>query len=57
MNHKNANGNCSKCHPSKSSAYTCYNCHDKAKMENKHDEKGIFDIASRCAECHRGGDD
>ncbi|UCH58892.1 MAG: hypothetical protein JSV61_11820 [Anaerolineales bacterium] len=55
IEHKNAGGVCSRCHPSNSPAYTCYNCHDRAKMESKHAEKNIFDIASRCADCHPNG--
>ena len=57
IDHKKANGECSRCHPSNSRGYTCYNCHDRAKMEEKHAEKNIFDIASRCAECHPDGKD
>ena len=53
--HKNADGVCSRCHPSNSPAYTCYNCHDRARMESKHAEKDIFDIANRCADCHPNG--
>ncbi len=55
INHKNADGVCSRCHPSNTNGYTCYNCHDRQKMENKHAEKNIFDIANRCADCHPDG--
>lgn len=55
MNHGNANGDCSKCHPSGGSQYNCFACHDKDKMINKHNEKGITDIAGRCLNCHPGG--
>jgi len=57
INHKNADGVCSRCHPSNSPAYTCYNCHDRARTESKHAEKDIFDIANRCADCHPNGND
>ncbi len=33
----------------------CYKCHDKAKMENKHAEEDILDIAGRCLSCHPKG--
>jgi hypothetical protein len=55
MNHGDAKGNCSKCHPSGGAQYNCYACHDKDKMINKHNEKGISDIGSRCLDCHPGG--
>ncbi len=55
MDHKGAKGQCSRCHPAKTPNYTCYNCHDKAKTEQKHAEKNIFDVANRCAECHPNG--
>ncbi|HSF79815.1 MAG TPA: hypothetical protein VLA49_01190 [Anaerolineales bacterium] len=55
IDHKNAGGVCSRCHNSNSPGYTCYNCHDRARMESKHAEKNIFDIANRCADCHPNG--
>jgi hypothetical protein len=55
MNHGNANGKCSSCHPSGGSSYNCFACHDKAKMTEKHNEEGISDFASRCLACHPGG--
>jgi len=57
INHKNADGNCANCHNSKSSSWTCYNCHDRTKMEEKHAEKNISDLASRCINCHPNGQD
>jgi hypothetical protein len=57
IDHKNANGICSNCHNDKSAGWTCYNCHDRAKMEEKHAEKNISDIASRCINCHPNGKD
>jgi hypothetical protein len=54
-NHGDADGECAACHPSGTSNWSCYNCHDQAKMESKHAEKEIFDIASRCLECHPQG--
>jgi hypothetical protein len=56
MNHGDANGKCSKCHPSGGANYNCYACHDKDKMINKHNEKSITDISNRCLECHRRGE-
>jgi hypothetical protein len=56
MDHGDAKGNCSKCHPSGGAKYNCYACHNKEKMIKKHDEKGISDIGSRCLNCHPNGD-
>jgi hypothetical protein len=55
MNHGGAGGKCATCHPSGGSSWTCFNCHNKAEMDKKHNEKGIPDYASRCLECHAGG--
>jgi hypothetical protein len=55
VNHKNAEGVCARCHPSKTADWTCYQCHDRAKTEQKHSEKNIFDIATRCIACHPTG--
>jgi len=54
-NHGNANGECSKCHTEGTNNVNCYKCHDKGKMENKHAEKDIFNIAGRCLSCHPKG--
>ena len=56
MNHGGANGDCAKCHPKDTSKWTCYKCHDKTETETHHAEKNIIDIASRCLDCHNGGD-
>ena len=55
MNHANANGDCSKCHPSGGADWTCYTCHDQQKMEQKHSEEGISNISTRCVDCHPNG--
>jgi hypothetical protein len=55
INHGNADGVCSKCHPSGTSSWTCFTCHDQAKMTKKHEEKGIPDYIDRCMECHGDG--
>jgi hypothetical protein len=57
MNHGKANGECAQCHPSGGSSWTCFNCHDQAKMTKKHEEKGIPDYVVRCMECHSDGKD
>ena len=56
MNHGDAGGQCSTCHPSGYSEYTCYGCHkhDPAEIEKKHQEKGIPDF-SDCTSCHATG--
>ncbi len=55
LNHGGARGECAKCHPGGTGSYTCFTCHDQAKMDKKHNEKGIPDYVSRCMECHSDG--
>jgi hypothetical protein len=57
MNHGKANGECAQCHPSGGSSWTCFNCHNEAKMNEKHQEKEIPDYVSRCLECHGNGEE
>lgn len=63
MNHGDANGKCSQCHPSGGSQFNCFACHDKGKINNEHSEEGISNFVSRCLDCHPrgkeggGGDD
>jgi hypothetical protein len=58
INHGNAGGVCSACHSAQGNSVNCFRCHDQAKMETKHAEKGIFDLAGRCLNCHpKGGND
>jgi hypothetical protein len=57
MNHGNANGDCTRCHPSGTQSWTCFTCHDKSEMDKKHNEKNISNYASRCLECHPNGRD
>ena len=54
MNHGGAGGNCGKCHPSSLMDYTCYSCHDKSKMQDKHKE--ITSNLGNCVACHANGD-
>lgn len=56
MNHGDAGGQCSTCHPSGYTEYTCYGCHkhDPAEIEKKHREEGISDF-SDCTRCHPTG--
>jgi hypothetical protein len=53
LNHGGANGQCAQCHPSGGSAWTCFNCHKKAEMDQKHNK--IPNYATRCMECHANG--
>jgi hypothetical protein len=57
MNHGNADGECADCHSSNSPSVNCYKCHNQAKMEQKHGEEGIFNIAGRCLSCHPNGEE
>jgi len=56
VNHGKANGECAQCHPSGSSSWTCFNCHNQSEMTKKHEEKGIPDYVARCMECHGNGE-
>jgi len=53
MSHGGAGGDCSTCHPGSLVEYTCYGCHDRGKMEDKHKE--ITSNLGSCATCHPGG--
>lgn len=53
-NHGNANS-CSSCHPSLTSDWTCYGCHNESELIKNHNEKNIADIGGRCMECHPDG--
>lgn len=55
INHGGANGQCAACHPGGTGSWTCFGCHDQARMDAKHLEEGITDYASRCLSCHPGG--
>jgi hypothetical protein len=55
MDHGDANGKCSKCHPSGGSQHNCFACHDKEKINKKHNEEGISDFNGRCLACHPRG--
>jgi hypothetical protein len=54
-NHGGANGVCAKCHPSGTSTWTCFTCHNQAQLTAKHQDEGISDIATRCLACHPAG--
>lgn len=51
---------CATCHdrPGDYRAYTCYGCHEHsvARMESKHREEGIRDLAN-CVRCHKSAQD
>ena len=53
MGHGNAN-TCQDCHPSSLGTWTCYTCHDRGEMMDKHSEEvgGNFE---NCLQCHAGG--
>ena len=55
INHKGADGVCATCHPSGTSSFTCFNCHNQTELTKKHNEKGIPDFIERCMECHWDG--
>lgn len=55
MKHGDADGKCSACHPAGGSKYNCFACHDKEKMQKKHNEEGISNFGSRCLNCHPNG--
>lgn len=57
MDHGGANSQCATCHPSGTGSWTCFNCHDKGELDKKHDEKDISNYASRCLDCHAGGEE
>lgn len=52
-NHGKANGECAQCHPSGTQSWTCSNCHEPGKMDNKHKE--IPNYSGRCLDCHPDG--
>ncbi|HET9951784.1 MAG TPA: class III cytochrome C family protein, partial [Candidatus Eisenbacteria bacterium] len=51
---------CATCHdrPGEYRAYTCYGCHEHSvsRMESKHREEGIADLAN-CVRCHKSAQD
>ncbi len=55
INHNGANGVCATCHPSGTSSFTCFNCHNQTELTKHHTEKGIPDYIERCMECHADG--
>jgi hypothetical protein len=55
INHGGAGGVCAKCHPSGTASWTCFTCHDQAKLTQKHSEEGILNIVGNCLACHPGG--
>ena len=55
INHNGANGVCATCHPSGTSSFTCFNCHNQSELTKKHNEKGIPDFIERCMDCHADG--
>jgi hypothetical protein len=55
MNHGDAKRICTNCHTEGTNVVDCYRCHDQQRMERKHEEKDIFNIAGRCLVCHPTG--
>ncbi|MFQ5436678.1 MAG: hypothetical protein ACE5FD_17610, partial [Anaerolineae bacterium] len=54
IDHKGANGDCSKCHPGgNTSSWTCTNCHSDQKMDEEHKEVGGY--SHNCIACHANG--
>jgi hypothetical protein len=45
---------CQTCHPANLGSYTCYDCHDPAEIEEKHQDEGISDLQD-CIRCHPSG--
>lgn len=45
---------CADCHQPNLTTWTCYPCHDRAKIEEKHVKEGIADF-SDCLRCHPTG--
>jgi hypothetical protein len=54
MNHNGANSQCATCHPSMTTAYTCFKCHNQAELTKKHAEKKIT-FPTDCMGCHANG--
>ena len=57
MTHGQENGRintCSTCHQPTLAQWTCYTCHDQAKVTKKHTKKGIANF-SDCMRCHPTG--
>lgn len=54
MNHNGANSQCATCHPSMTSAYTCFKCHNQAELTKEHAEKKIA-FPADCMGCHPNG--
>ncbi len=53
-NHEGAGGRCGECHPGPLTSYSCFGCHDRGKMEDKHKE--ITNRLADCAACHPRGE-
>ncbi len=51
MGHGDANS-CNDCHRPNLTSWSCYNCHEQAKMADKHKEIGDY---SNCLRCHADG--
>ena len=54
MKHGSKNNTCKTCHPSALTAYTCFSCHDQAKLTKKHKDEGITNFTD-CMQCHPTG--
>lgn len=54
LNHGGAGGYCARCHPGTLTDYTCYRCHQRDEIIDKHAER--FASFSDCTRCHATGD-
>jgi hypothetical protein len=54
INHRNADGVCSRCHPVSWAAYTCARCHPNGKMAEEHNDEPGY-TPDGCLRCHPTG--
>jgi hypothetical protein len=54
MNHRNADGRCSRCHPASWASWSCASCHPYRKMDEEHDEEAGYSRTA-CVRCHPDG--
>lgn len=54
MNHGEQDNACADCHQPNLTTWTCYTCHERAKVEEEHIEEGISNFGD-CLRCHPTG--
>jgi hypothetical protein len=54
INHGERNNTCASCHQPTLNQWTCYGCHEQAKIARKHQQEGISDFTD-CLRCHPTG--